>query len=81
MDSSLTGWEDLPPQIRGLQPHLSRSPCPSQHVDEGGVGIQFVHLPQKASVEIKETMGTHLRLLLWQRLAGIHVIMCEALMH
>lgn len=43
------------------------------------MGTQSAHLPQKASVEIKETMGIHLRLLLWQRLAGIHVVMCEAL--
>lgn len=43
------------------------------------MGTQSVYLPQKASVEIKETMGIHLRLLLWQRLAGIHVVMCEAL--
>lgn len=43
------------------------------------MGTQSVHLPQKASVEIKETMGIHLRLLLWQRLAGIHIGMCEAL--
>ena len=40
---------------------------------------QSVYLPQKASVEIKETIGMHLRLLLWQRLTGIHVGMCEAL--